>query len=449
VNRFGDEDVLRFFDAAVDPDPAKVLDALLRFTGAERGFLVLRQDGGFLVRTSLNMDGDEVERAREKVSATLLARALAEGRPLVAGDAEIAGLESLKGQKVRSVCALPLPASGAAVYLDHASARGLFGDLEALGRVAGRLDAAFQKTRGGHGDLVGTSPPMQELYRTLERVAPAPYPVLIYGESGSGKELVARAVHRGSQRSDRPFVAANCATFPEPLMASTLFGHARGAFTGADRDQAGLFEQAHGGVLFLDEVACLSAGAQESLLRVLETGEVRRVGGEKAERVDVRVVAATNEDLEVSSEFRRDLFYRLNVLRVNVPPLRERREDIPLLAELFLDRHARETGGPRKRLTPAALAALCEGEWPGNVRELQNHVLRAACMTEGGTIDAPAFSLSRRTTPSASARVVSLDEHIKRTLEEWGGTLELQEIADRLGVSRKTLWDKKRKLGLR
>jgi DNA-binding NtrC family response regulator len=290
---------------------------------------------------------------------------------------------------------------------------------------------------------------MQELYRVLDRVIPAPYPVLVAGESGTGKELVARAIHRRGPRARAPFVAANCASLPEHLVDSELFGAVRGAFTGADRDRPGLFEQAHGGVLFLDEVATLSPQAQESFLRVLETGEVRRIGGRATEKVDVRVVAATNEDLEIAEGFRRDLYYRLNVLKIDLPPLRDRKEDIPLLAEHFLWRVAEETRQGRKRLSKAAVARLLEHPWPGNVRELVNALRRAASLAESELLEAADFAfLAARGPAGPPGEILSLEDYLRDILLRHGPSMDLTELAARLGVSRKTLWEKKKKWGI-
>jgi transcriptional regulator with PAS, ATPase and Fis domain len=364
-----DEEILRLLDAAAEPDPARILDALMQLTKAERGFIVLRD----AIPLARHMDGDEVRRALEKVSRTLLERALADGRTIVATDAEMSGIGSLQEQKVRSVAVVPLRVSGAAVYLDHRYEKGLFADRALLDRAAAALDRALARRGDGHGGLIGASKPMKELYKALDRVAEAPYPVLIVGESGTGKELVARLLHR-----DGPFVVANCATLPEQLVDSELFGHAKGAFTGAERDRVGLFEQADGGLLFLDEVACLSSAAQESLLRILESGELRRIGDSDTKQIKVRVVAATNEDLEYNEGFRRDLYFRLNVLRLELPSLRDRKEDLPLIAEHWLDRIAAETKRSRKQLSTGAMAALLEHRWPGNVRELVNAPRRLA-----------------------------------------------------------------------
>jgi Nif-specific regulatory protein len=435
-----DDEILKLLNAAAEPDPARILDALMQFAQAERGFIVLR-DG---ITVARHMDGDEVRRANQKVSRTLLDRALIEGKPIVATDADLRGIESLQEQKVRSVCVVPLRVTGGAVYLDHRYQRGLFEDLSTLDRCAAVLDRALARKPESVGGLIGASAPMRTLYKSLERIAEAPYPVLILGESGTGKELVARMIHRRG-----PFVVANCATLPEQLVDSELFGHVKGAFTGAEKDRAGLFEQANGGLLFLDEVACLSPAAQESLLRVIESGEVRRIGESRSSLVQVRVVAATNEDLECTEGFRRDLYYRLNVLRLDLPPLRDRKEDLPPIAEHWLDRIAMETNRPRKQLSRGALASLLEHRWPGNVRELVNALRRAASLAEGDLLEASDFAfLTPKDGAAAPVGIASLDEHIRTTLLRFGDSHELQEIADRLGISRKTLWEKKKKWGM-
>jgi two-component system nitrogen regulation response regulator NtrX len=227
--------------------------------------------------------------------------------------------------------------------------------------------------------VVGESRAIRQVLERVERVAPTDARVLITGENGTGKELVARAIHRLSRRAGKPFVEVNCAAIPSELIESELFGHMKGSFTGAVQDRAGRFEQAHQGTLFLDEVGDMSLAAQAKVLRALEEGRVTRVGGQKAREVDVRVVSATNKDPEREIEegrFREDLFYRLNVVPIYVPPLRERREDIPLLAAHFVGRMTARDGLPPRRFTEEALARLRELDWPGNVRELRNTVER-------------------------------------------------------------------------
>jgi transcriptional regulator with PAS, ATPase and Fis domain len=223
-------------------------------------------------------------------------------------------------------------------------------------------------------DLIGAAPAVAELRRAVEHAAGAPFPVLIEGESGSGKELVARGIHRSSPRRTRAFCTLNCAALPEELVESELFGHARGSFTGAMGDRAGVFEEANGGTLFLDEIGELSPRAQAKLLRVIQEGELRRIGENVSRRIDVRIVAATNRDLRREADagrFRRDLLYRLDVIRITVPPLRDRREDLPALVDHFWT-DATQRVGSQATLSTAARAALGTYDWPGNVRELQN-----------------------------------------------------------------------------
>lgn len=237
--------------------------------------------------------------------------------------------------------------------------------------------------------LVGRSEAMQQVFKLIGQLAGSDATVLITGESGTGKELVARAIYQHSRRSDRPFLAVNCAAIPEGLLESELFGHERGAFTGATQQRIGKFEQCHRGTLFLDEIGDMSLATQAKILRVLQTGQFERVGGNQTVQVDVRVLAATNRPLEqmvAARQFREDLFYRLNVVRIQLPPLRERKEDIPLLVEYFLGRIAREQNQPPKCLTAAALEALMNHHWPGNVRELENVLRRASVMAKGEAI---------------------------------------------------------------
>jgi two-component system nitrogen regulation response regulator NtrX len=239
--------------------------------------------------------------------------------------------------------------------------------------------------------IVGKSTAIRELLRRIEKVAPTGARVLILGENGSGKELVARAIHRGSPRAARPFVEVNCAAIPGELIESELFGHMKGSFTGAVSDRPGKFEQADGGTLFLDEVGDMSLAAQAKVLRALQDGVVTRIGATRSVKVDVRVIAATNKPIEEEIEagrFREDLYYRLNVVPITVPPLRQRREDIPLLVEHFVAQLTRESGLLPKRLTPEAVSALAERDWPGNVRELRNAVERLLILAPGNQVTA-------------------------------------------------------------
>ena len=224
--------------------------------------------------------------------------------------------------------------------------------------------------------MVGASPPMQEVFSLLERLAPTPVNVLIEGETGTGKELVARAIYSHSQRSDQPFLAINCAAIPEHLLESELFGHEKGAFTGAHVQRIGKFEQCDGGTLFLDEIGDMTAPTQTKILRVLQSGAFERVGGNAPVKTDVRIIAATNRSLEeavAARDFREDLFYRLNVVRIQLPALRERKDDIPQLVDYFLTKNSPNPRQP-KTIQPEALAQLKTPDWPGNVRELENAI---------------------------------------------------------------------------
>jgi DNA-binding NtrC family response regulator len=263
----------------------------------------------------------------------------------------------------------------------------------ALERKSLRREVAFLRSelerRHDFDDLVGQHPEMQKLYRLIGQVARSTATVLIVGESGTGKELVARAVHRQGPRRDRPFVAINPAAVPETLLESELFGHEKGAFTGAHQRKTGKFEMAEGGTLFLDEIGTLKPELQVKLLRVLQEREIERVGGGRPIRTDVRIMAASNSDLRravASGAFREDLYFRLNVVRVVVPPLREHREDIPLLVEHFVRRYNHQFNKRIEGMAPEALAVLHRYAWPGNVRELQNIVERSVALVEGAVI---------------------------------------------------------------
>lgn len=267
----------------------------------------------------------------------------------------------------------------------------------AVGRVlrTRSLEAENRRLRGdsraedGFGELIGRAPSMAALYRTIEKVAGTDATVLVTGESGTGKELVARTLHRFSRRADGPFVAVNCAAIPETLIESELFGHEKGAFTGADRRRLGRFEEAEGGTLFLDEIASMPLPLQSTLLRVLQERRFSRVGGTGEVASDVRIVAASNRDLMQmvgDGSFRQDLYYRLNVMRLELPPLRERREDIPLLASALLEKARRQHGVAVDRIPSTVLRRLMEYAWPGNVRELSNAVERLALLAENGAM---------------------------------------------------------------
>ena len=300
-----------------------------------------------------------------------------------------------------------------------------------------------------HYGIVGRSQAMQDVIHTLERVAETKSTVLITGETGTGKELVARAIHDRSAQRDMPLIKVNCAAIPETLLESELFGHVRGAFTGAAANKKGKFALAHGGSILLDEIAMLGQPLQAKLLRVLQEREFEPLGSERSQKVDVRVIAATNRDLRqmaAEGRFQEDLFYRLNVIPIRIPPLRERREDITVLAEHFVRKHAQRSGRPASRLHDSALAALQRYDWPGNVRELENTIERAVVLSRDPVIGADAISGLRVAAPAApglpSMRLhQNLEwmerETIRRALESAGGVKK--DAAEAMGISQRAL----------
>jgi len=301
-------------------------------------------------------------------------------------------------------------------------------------------------------DMIGSGPAMQRVFELVKKVAPANASVVIAGESGTGKEVVARAIHSLSQRKDKPFVALNCGAIPPTLIESELFGYERGAFTGADQRRLGNFELAHGGTLFLDEVGELPIEMQGKFLRVLEERKVRRLGGKSEVEVDVRVLCATNRDLKEEikrGRFREDLYFRLHVFTIQLPALKERREDVPLLVQHFIEKFNGETGKHVQGMTPGAMNVLQGYAWPGNIRELRNTVERAMILTDGDVIDEEHLPPDMRPTrPEAAVLRVPLGiqlrevekEYILSSLQKNGGNKA--RTAEILGISEKTLYNK-------
>jgi DNA-binding NtrC family response regulator len=312
-------------------------------------------------------------------------------------------------------------------------------------------------------NIVGKSAAMQQVFDLIGQVAPRRSTVLIQGESGTGKELVAKAIHASSGRTDAPFVAINCGNIPSELLESELFGHVRGAYTGASSAKKGLFEVADGGTLFLDEVATISLEIQSKLLRVIQEREFRRLGGLENIKVDVRIIAATNADLQAAVQkgrFRDDLYYRLNVIVIRIPPLRERTDDIPLLAEHFIKKYGEENQRNGLSLQPSAMKILMDYEWPGNVRELENIVERAVVLSPGNSISADIFpkniALPRMVVPpNVAIENASLKEMvgdfeksiILAALEKTNGNQK--KAAQLLSVNATTLSEKLKRLGIR
>ncbi|MCU0661323.1 MAG: sigma 54-interacting transcriptional regulator [Myxococcota bacterium] len=493
-------------------DPKRLLQLILEraveITGAERGMVILPRNGKLEPVVSHQI-AEEVE---VSFSRQVAEKVVAEGRPTLAVDAlddeRFRGFASVAAMKLRSILAVPLALRRkmvGVIYLDSRLRSGVFGEadrhlLEAFGAQAAvaletarlvsesnrrseeleranaevlslsrqleeklerreadlrRVGALLKQSRSSDKEgIIGRSPAMQTVRRLVERVATADVPVYICGPSGTGKELVARAIHACSERSGEPFVAVNCGALPDKLLASELFGHAKGAFTGATSDRKGLFELAHGGVLLLDEVGDMGPEMQTHLLRVLQDGKFRRLGSNDEISVNVRFLCASNKNLDVevsAGRFRGDLFYRLDVVRLEVPALRDRRDDIPLLVEHFLHKHA-DKSGPRN-ISRKAMDLLLAAEWPGNVRELENEVQRAIAMSaEGQPIlpeDLSARLQGRRATADEAPmgkghlkdRVDAFEKVIiERALDECNGNATL--AAKTLGLSRAGLYKK-------
>jgi two-component system, NtrC family, response regulator HydG len=364
----------------------------------------------------------------------------------------------------------PDPAVERVVAAESAGAAFLLGHPPDPAELAGLLapylaegaDVAVPPGSGAEPVVVGSSTALTEAYRTAARVAPTPATVLVLGESGTGKELVARAVHERSDRRGAPFVTVNCAALPDGLLEAELFGYERGAFTGAVGRSEGRFGRAHGGTLFLDEVGEMGLSAQAKLLRALDSGEIERLGGGDPVRVDVRVVAATNRDLEArvrEGAFREDLLYRLAVIKVHLPPLRDRPDDLLPLAFHFAGMFAHRYGRPVRAFSDAAVTRIRERPWPGNVRELRNVMDRAVLLSRGGvvrSIDIASSDRAPRLSPpddglgEAYPATLSLREveerHIRRVLRHTGG--HLADAAAVLGVHRNTVATKVRQYGI-
>jgi Nif-specific regulatory protein len=394
-----------------------VLDLAIENVCAERGIVFLKDETTGEMRVECARGLDRVDLEEVYTFSTSVVKHVSEGRTLltvdVGKDASLSASQSVVIHQIKSVLCVPMRTRGRVVgviYLDTRRAAQLFTEKERafVESFAGQAAVAIENARAfgqvrsentrlrrevvgrtRFENLVGGSAAMKRLREVIAGVLDNDSSVLLCGESGTGKEVVARAVHYNGKRRERKFVAVDCGALPENLLEAELFGHARGAFTGADRERVGLIQEADGGTLFLDEITNTSLGLQARLLRVLQEREVRRVGENTMRRVDVRFIAATNADLQAlmdSGRFRRDLYYRLNVVTIEVPPLRDRREDVPLLVDHFMRERVRQ-GRPVKAVRPAAMDCLVRFDWPGNVRELENVLERALILSAGDVID--------------------------------------------------------------
>jgi two-component system response regulator HydG len=417
----------------------EVMDCLLSLLGAERGFIVLRTaDGSTRPAISRKIDLS----AGDTFSGTVVDRVMASGQGMLVSDAStdpaMMNQKSVVSGHIRSTLAAPILSEGAAtgaIYLDCLVSRRIFGphDLALLSAAAEHVAAALKNSQAQEtlrrqttrmklvvdhearrehdpSAIIGTSAAMKRVISAVEKVAAQSTSTLLLGESGTGKELIARSVHELSPRAAGPFVAVNCMALSPELLESELFGHEKGAFTGATDRRLGRFELAEGGTIFLDEIGELAAGVQVKLLRVLQENVIERVGSGKPQKIDTRLVCATHVDLEAAVQagrFRQDLFYRIAVFPIVVPPLRDRKDDVPALAEHFVKLFARRMGKPIHGLTPAALESLKTYHWPGNIRELRNLIERAFVLETGELITAESLPIGssayRPQAPGAAA----------------------------------------------
>ncbi|TDI35794.1 MAG: tetratricopeptide repeat protein [Acidobacteria bacterium] len=482
--------VIEALTSVNDPDVMldRILGLAIKLLGAERGLILMFPEGGGQPRVAVARNVEEQTIADAITYSCQVVEEGRAGHALVSPDARrdprLRDYASVSLFQIRSVICVPLKARDrimGTVYLDSRSRAIGFDDddlnfLKAFAQHAataldnaGMLRALQRENltlrqkvldRYSFANIVGRAPAMQEVFSTLKTVSASALPVLVLGESGTGKELVARALHYNSLRRQAAFLSENCAALPDALLESQLFGHIRGAFTGANSDQTGLFQEAHRGSLFLDEIGEMSPSLQARLTRVLETGEFRPVGAAQPVQVDVRIIAATHRNLEEmvsAGSFRRDLLFRLNVITIELPPLRERREDIPLLIGHFLEELSLELGMPAPGMSDGALELLSAREWPGNVRQLRNEISRLLVFHRGEVIGADAVremspavvpSLDDYTdTPGEALPLKEMEKrHIRRALEETKG--DRAQAARLLRVGRATIFRKIRDYGL-
>ena len=452
----------------------KVLEIAMETLDAERGFVLLQdeeEEEGFAVKNSRNFTDQEIGEL-VRISTSVVREVLQTGEPVLLYEAlkddRYRETESIVVQNIQSIACVPLRIKDrqiGAIYLDSLTRRGHFTEesLPFLAAFANQAAVAIENAQlyrslreenrqlrseiqqiHGFDEIVGQSARMQEVFNTMSRVMDTDTTVLVEGESGTGKELAARAIHYNGHRKDEPFVAIFCGSLPDELLESELFGHKKGAFTGANSDKKGLFEEADGGTIFLDEVGDLNSNLQTALLRVLQEGEIKRVGENRMRQVDVRIISATNKSLEElieAGEFREDLFYRLNTIAITMPPLRSRRSDIPVLAHHFLDEYATGNRAHIKGFTPDAMQRLQHYSWPGNVRELENTIERAVVLADGEFITEADLRLPEPENLDPFEPGITLKEAERRialqTLEDQDGNIS--ETARVLGVSRRWL----------
>ncbi len=394
----------------------ELMDAVIEITNADKGFLILMEGDNLDVKVARNLKRENIADAVSQLSDSIIAKVVKSRRPVIISDAmnddEFGAAKSVMDLRLTSVVCVPLLERGTLlgiIYVGNSSIVQLFtkDTLKVLTIFAAQaslivanallLDELRHDNRQLHdkleqmrfGDIIGTSPAMQEVFRKIEKVAGTDISVLITGETGTGKELIAREIHNRSQRRDKPFITINCGAIPENLLESELFGHVKGAFTGAVSNKQGKFHVADSGTLFLDEIGEMPLSLQVKILRAIQEKVVVRVGDTRPESVDIRIVAATNRELESEIQhgrFREDLYYRLNVVNLHLPPLRDRGEDVVVIARYLLNRFASEYDSKVKGFSPNAAVGIRKYRWPGNIREMENRIKKAIVLSEGTMI---------------------------------------------------------------
>ncbi|HWO17333.1 MAG TPA: sigma 54-interacting transcriptional regulator [Kofleriaceae bacterium] len=413
-----------------------LMDAVIEITNADKGFLILLEGETLDVKVARNLNREHIADAVSQLSDSIIAKVVRSRKPVIVSDAlrddEFSSSKSVMQLKVNSVICVPLLDRGrllGLIYVGNDSIRDLFQQdtmrvLTVFSSQASlivanamlmnelrvdnkRLHERLEQYR--FGEIVGTSPPMQQVFRKVEKIAATDISVLITGETGTGKELIAREIHNRSPRTGKPFITINCGAIPENLLESELFGHVKGAFTGAVVNKLGKFQAADGGTLFLDEIGEMPIELQVKLLRAIQERVVFRVGDTRAETVDIRILAATNRELEkeiAAGRFREDLYYRLNVVNVELPPLRVRGEDVLVVARYLLSRYSREYDSKVKGLSPNAAVAIRKHNWPGNIRELENRIKKAIVLCDSTVIGPDDLGL----TPDVLPQILTLAE---------------------------------------
>jgi transcriptional regulator with GAF, ATPase, and Fis domain len=425
-----------------------LMDAVIGITNADKGFLVLLEGDTIDVKVARNLNRENIADAVSQLSDSIIAKVVRSRKPVIVSDAmrddEFSAAKSVMQLKVSSVICVPLLDRGrllGLIYVGNDSIRDLFQQdtlriltvfasqasliianallLNELRIDNKRLSERLEQYR--FGEIVGTSPPMQQVFRKVEKIAVTDISVLITGETGTGKELIAREIHNRSPRHGKAFVTINCGAIPENLLESELFGHVKGAFTGAVANKQGKFQAADGGTLFLDEIGEMPVELQVKILRALQERVVYRVGDTRPETCDIRILAATNRDLDkeiAAGRFREDLYYRLNVVNVELPPLRQRGEDVLVIARYLLSRYAREYDVKVKGLSPNAAVAIRKHAWPGNIRELENRIKKAIVLCESSVIGPDDLGLTGDVLPQILTLAEAKDKFQREYINE-------------------------------